>query len=70
MLLSSVIKASHWFTADERIRQSMKSPSIPLSLKAVSKIVLSCGNHCYVLIVDDCSYASGYSFSSKGILSI
>lgn len=42
MSSSSVIKASHWFIAAERIKQSTKSLSMPLSLKAVSKIVLSC----------------------------
>jgi len=39
---SSVIRASHWFMADERMRQSIKSLSMLLSLKAVSRIVLSC----------------------------
>lgn len=42
MSLSSVIRASQRFIADERMRQSMKSLSILLSLKAVSRIVLSC----------------------------
>lgn len=42
MSLSSVIRASHWFMADERMRQSMKSLSVFLSLNAVSRIVLSC----------------------------
>ena len=42
MFLSSVIRASHWFMADERIRQSMKSLRIFLSLMAVSRVVFSC----------------------------
>jgi len=42
MSLSSVINASHRFIDDERMRQSMKSLSILLSLKAVSRSVLSC----------------------------
>lgn len=40
--LSSVIRASHWFMADERMRQSTKSGSMLLSLNAVSRSVLSC----------------------------
>jgi len=42
MSVSSVIRASHWFMADERIRQSMKLFSVFLSLKVVCRIVLSC----------------------------
>jgi len=42
MSLSSVIRASQLFMADERMRQFMKSLSMPLSLKAVCRIVLSC----------------------------
>lgn len=42
MSLSSVISASHWFMADARMRQSIKSLRMLLSLKAVSRIVLSC----------------------------
>lgn len=42
MSLSSVIRASHWFMADERMRQSIKSLSMLLNLKAVSRTVLSC----------------------------
>ena len=41
MSLSSVSRMSHRFMAAERMRQSMKSLSILLSLKAVSKSVLS-----------------------------
>lgn len=40
--VSSVIRASHWFMADGRIRQSMKSLSIFLILKALCRIVVSC----------------------------
>jgi hypothetical protein len=42
MSSSSVMRASHRFMADERMRQSMKSVSMFLSLKAVSGSVLSC----------------------------
>jgi len=38
MSLSSVISASHWLMADESMRQSMKSWSMLLSLKAVKRI--------------------------------
>ena len=41
MSLSSVIRASHWLMADESIRQSMKSLSMLLSLKDVSRSLLS-----------------------------
>lgn len=41
MSLSSVSRTSHRFMAAERMRQSMKSLSILLSLKAVSKSLLS-----------------------------
>lgn len=40
--LSSVIMASQWLIAEERIRQSIKSFSIFLSLKDVSKMLVSC----------------------------
>ena len=39
--LSSVIMASQWFIADERIKQSIKSFSMFLSLKDVSKMLVS-----------------------------
>lgn len=41
MSLSSVIRASHWLMADESMRQSMKSLSMLLSLKDVSRSLLS-----------------------------
>ena len=41
MSLSSVIRVSHWLMADESMRQSMKSLSMRLSLKDVSRRLLS-----------------------------
>ncbi len=41
MSVSSVSRMSHRFMAAERMRQSMKSLSMLLSLKAVNKSVLS-----------------------------
>ena len=40
MSLSSVIRVSHWLMADESMRQSMKSLSMRLSLKDVSRRLL------------------------------
>jgi len=41
MSVSSVISASHWLMAAEVMRQSMKSLSVVLSLKAVCRILVS-----------------------------
>jgi len=40
MSLSSVIRVSHWLMADESMRQSMKSLTMRLSLKDVSRRLL------------------------------
>ena len=50
MSLSSVSRMSQWFMAAERMRQSMKSFSVFLSLKAVRRSWLS-----YVGIISICS---------------
>jgi len=42
MSLSSVIRASQWLRAVERIRQSMKSESLLRRVKDVKRILLSC----------------------------
>jgi len=42
MSLSSVIRASQWLRAVERMRQSMKSESLPRRVKDVKRILLSC----------------------------
>ena len=49
MSLSSVIRASQLFMADERMRQSIKSLSMFLSLKAVCRIVLSCIGRIFIV---------------------
>lgn len=42
MSVSSVTSASHWFMADDKIKQSMKSLIIFLILKAVCRMGVSC----------------------------
>lgn len=86
MSLSSVIRASQLFMADERMRQSMKSLSMFLNLKAVCRIALSCIGRVFIVslyiralmpleilsggIIPEAAYLAPFAESSNMVMSL